>query len=257
MDNFSDGFLLLPTDLYRILFKYLTIVDIFLFSYINQKFNKLILHTSPEIINVKNYAKLKIIKKFMKNLIKFGYLDMIIYYYSKGYKLPKNVYNIASKHGQLDIMKYVHQNMKDEYHWDEVACDYAAFHGNVECLKYLHENGCPWWEFQLCWSAVCGGHLECLKYAHENGCKWSKAVCWYAAYNGQLECLKYAHENGCPWDKASCKIATNRGHLECLKYLHENGCPWDSDITYDFSIYDQECLKYAVLNGCFGIKKNI
>jgi hypothetical protein len=210
----------LPTELYYILFKYLTIIDIFLFTRINRKFNKLILLSRQEIISDKNYAKLKIIKKFMKHLIRFGYLDLLIYYCSRGHNLPKNVYNVAAKRGQLAVMKYVHQNMKNEYHWDESACYYAAAHGRLKCLKYLRDNGCPWWEFQLCWSAICGGDLECLKYAHENGCKWSKVVCWHAAFYGKLECLKYAVSHGCPWDKNAClEIAEKYGHRDVITWI--------------------------------------
>ena len=107
--------------------------------------------------------------------------------------------------------------------WNKNTTIYAAKNGNLDCLKYAHENNCPWDETTTS-SAAENGHLDCLKYAHENGCPWDKLTTYYAAKNGHLDCLKFAHENGCPWDENTTRFAAKNGHLDCLKYARENGC---------------------------------
>ena len=149
-----------------------------------------------------------------------------------GYKLPKKSCNIAIDYGNVEFLKYAHENGCP---WNEFTCDSAANNGRLECLKYAHENGCPWNEFTYRRAAF-NGHLECLKYAHENGCQWNENIGYYAAFNGHLECLKYVHENGCPLAVYVCSIAAQNGHLECLKYIHENGCPCFKTIKIEFKI---------------------
>ena len=86
----------------------------------------------------------------------------------------------------------------------------AARFGNLEILKYLHENGCPWYS-DTCSSAADGGHLMCLTYAHEHGCKWEEDTCSFAAKKGHIKCLKYAHENNCIWYRIfiTCFVTLN------------------------------------------------
>ena len=33
-----------------------------------------------------------------------------------------------------------------------------------------------------------------------------------------------AHVSGCQWNEETCSDAASNGHLECLKYAHVNGC---------------------------------
>ena len=163
------------------------------------------------------------------------------------YKLPGNSCYVAVYYGNVEFLKYAHENGCS---WSEETCNIAVSKGYLECSKYAHENGCPWNAF-ACSGAASNGQLECLKYAHENGCLWNISTCHNAASRGQLECLKYAHENGCSWSEEVCSNAAESGHLECLKYAHENGCPWNR-FTCRFAVGCGylECLKYAHENGC-------
>ena len=170
--------------------------------------------------------------------------DLIYIFETKGATL---VAHNAARHGDLDCLKYAHEN---GYILDTFTCKFAAMNGHLECLKYAHENGFPW-NKQTCEYAAMHGHLECLKYAHENGCPWDRMTCNNAAYMGRIECLKYAHENGCPWNEFTCLYAAMQGRLECLKYAHENGCPWDKWTYINASYYRKsDCLQYAIEKGC-------
>ena len=164
-----------------------------------------------------------------------------------GYKLPENSCDIAIEYGNVEFLKYAHENGCP---WNKETRYSAARKGHLECLRYAHENGCPWNEY-TCSAAADNGHLECLKYAHENGCPWDGYVCSNAAYNGHLECLRYAHENGCQWNMSTCYNAAYGGHLDCLIYAHENGCSWsESTCSYAAIEGHLKCLKYAHENGC-------
>ena len=125
----------------------------------------------------------------------------------------------AVRGGHLEVVMFMYKEYKERIskmmHVDEAGCcwtlcNVAASHGQLDCLKYLHENtdmGMTTDTVQMCCMVEVAenGHLECLKYAHDNGCKWSEMTCVAAADGGHLECLKYAHDNGCKWDQNTYK----------------------------------------------------
>ena len=95
----------------------------------------------------------------------------------------------------------------------------AAEQGNLDVIKYLHENGCPWDE-ETCWRAAQAGHLDVLKYAHENACPWNWLTCTKAAAGDHLHVLKYAHEHGCPWNRAQClQYAIHNRHHHVIAWI--------------------------------------
>ena len=51
------------------------------------------------------------------------------------------IYNKAVQNGQLDILKYLHQ---EGCSWDKETCRIASKYGQLLCLDYLHKNGCEW-----------------------------------------------------------------------------------------------------------------
>ena len=77
----------------------------------------------------------------------------------------------------------------------KISVDLAAKHGHLDCLKYLHEDvGAKYTEWAMIWAAQ-KGHLRCLKYLHET----IGAECTYYTYYlcncncslDNLECVKY------------------------------------------------------------------
>ncbi len=250
MNKFSS----LPNDLYHILIDYLNNVDLLLFSHMNKKLRA---------ISYKNRRGPIIDLGFMNNIIKYGYLDILIYFYSKGHKSSHYSLELAVSHNRLDILKYLHtdnKNNDDENFYQSIRntnlCALAAQNGSLECLKFLHQNG-YYWDEDTCYSAACRGQLSCLTYARENKCDFSVSCLNIAAERGYLDCVKYIFEslNNLPYVRIrpskACTYAAQGGSLECLKYLHEKGCKWDSNTTGMALNGDYiECFKYAILNGC-------
>jgi hypothetical protein len=116
------------------------------------------------------------------------------------------------------------------YGWNCYTSILAAKSGNLDCLRYLHENGCKIKDYMsyggnVCNGAAEGGNLECLKYLVNNGCMWSVYTCEIIAKFGNLEMLQYAHENGCYWDIDTCNMAMKYNNLDCLLYAYNNRCP--------------------------------
>lgn len=118
-----------------------------------------------------------------RNAAAGGHLQCLKYVVGNG--CPTNdTYNCAAYHGNLEIMKYAHEN---RFIWDEDTCIYAAKKGHLECLKYAHENGCSLHE------DTCGNISEI-------GCEWDIRICENAAENGHLHILQYCYNEGLEWD---------------------------------------------------------
>lgn len=226
------------------------------------------------------YIRINYPKKYMKKLIKKGYLDLLEFMVVKlDLPLPKNCINIAAKYGKINMLEWIKNNNKIDYDNNIRACNLAAEYGHLDALKWLVDNkfdkyltvdtfmeaagngdlevlkwllskGCPWNE-TTCIIAAGNGHLEVLKWARENDCPWDESTCSFAAEMGELETLKWAREKGCPWDKNTCRVAAAGNHLEVLKWARENGCPWNEDICSNASVNNNfELLKWARENGC-------
>ena len=120
----------------------------------------------------------------------------------------KQMYNDMIKAGAyIESIKTIKRAREHGSDWCNVMTIIIK-NGNLEILKYLHENGCPWDE-DSCYNASENGNLEVLKYLHENNCPWNSNSSAAASHNKQLECLKYLHENGCPWNKGSFQFIMN------------------------------------------------
>jgi hypothetical protein len=238
-------FSLLPTELYYILFDYLTDVDLFLFSLMNRKFKS---------ANYKIRRITKIDADFIHKVIKYGYLRLFVHLYSIGHRLPDNCFITAIQYNRLNILKYLHKNKKylsSHAHSVYYLCSIAALYGSLKCLKYLHSaedtwdesvifetysglGGAPnhksstekWIEIyvqpsQLYMCAAAGNSLPCFKYLHRSGCPWSEETCEMAAYEGKLEYLKYAVLNNCPWDKDKCiNTATGMRRQDVVDWIN-------------------------------------
>ena len=88
-------------------------------NYLTNPFDKISFETCNIISKIK-YLLLSI-NKFINNYIIFGKYKN---------KLIEN---------DIDLPKFTLFN-KSIFKWYEIAAEF----GNLECLKYAHENGCPW-----------------------------------------------------------------------------------------------------------------
>ncbi len=127
-------------------------------------FNQLVLSLEYQRrFDIKRHSRilLKILKsKLNSKYIAYNILELYLMQYIK--MMKKNEVIII----QNNLTKYLWFTKSI---WDKNSCACAASNGQLECLKYLHENGCPWgvWTCQARYS-----NLECLNYARENGCPW-------------------------------------------------------------------------------------
>jgi hypothetical protein len=141
----------------------------------------------------------------------------------------------AAQQGNLEMVKYCVVN-----HCPKVApvCELAAKYGNLECLKYLHEEVKAPWNWQAAAAAAEEGHLHILEYLFE--CKydrWHVISCLKAAENGQIDCLKFLHETAkAPWDERAVWAAHHHNHSECVQYLLDNDCPLLPGWRYEHGI---------------------
>ena len=132
--------------------------------------------------------------------------------------------NAAARRGNLDMVKYC---VASEYPISAGACSFAADGGQLECLKYLHEEvKAPWDSWTAAWAAL-KGHLRILEYLVERKYdKYSDWACYYAAESGHLDCLKYLHETAkAPWNEYAVRRVGEIKQPECLQYLLDNNCP--------------------------------
>jgi len=106
---------------------------------------------------------------------------------------PRTLWNVASAYGQLNIIKWLHEN-RIEGSFESI--DYAAEDGHLNVIKWLHENrndGCSTDAMDY---AALNGHLNVVIWLHENrdeGCT-TKAV-FFAKSNGYLDVVKWLNEN--------------------------------------------------------------
>jgi len=138
----------------------------------------------------------------------------------------------------------------------DAACAlHAVNEGDLELLRILHRNGALWNEATFR-AAVTRGDYCCVQYMFENNCPldFMHSVT-LAAQHGHTSIVVYLRERRLPWDSNTCCAAAGGGHLSCLKHLHENGCPWDAQTTIFAST--QQCLDYAVENGCPNMQRNL
>jgi len=137
---------------------------------------------------VKDYSKkdwntdnLRMIKSFYR--LKIPFYSKLSYYHM----------NLAASNGHLEVVKWLHENRKEDC--TTSAMDWAASDGHLEVVKWLHENrkeGCT--TNAMDWAAK-NGHLEIVKWLHYNrkeGC--TKDAMNWAAYS-YLEIVKWLHEN--------------------------------------------------------------
>jgi len=138
----------------------------------------------------------------------------------------------AAYKGNLEMVKYC---VAKKCPIDELACANAAENGQLECLKYLHEEAKAPWDCYTAECAAVNGHIHILQYLVERKYyEYSKYACQFAAEYGHLDCLKYLRETAkAPWDEDAVRVAHEENQTECLQYLLDNNCPLPPNWRYE------------------------
>ena len=178
-------------------------------------------------------------------LIRDGDFDIVRYFLEKypleyEKQLPDDVISWASRHGNLEFIKYVIENdiFQKEYSWNKEikilnnAVSWASFGGHLEVIKYLIEKGGKI-GIDSIKNASLGGYLKVIKYLiGKVGIITDDAIA-YASKNGHLEVIKYLIEKGGKITDNGILYASKNGHLEVIKYFVKTGSKITLDALYD------------------------
>lgn len=184
-----------------------------------------------------------------------GYLHILQYLHSIGWKGNYKCYCCAAEHGQLDVIKWLYSTTgvppcdddlmqaarRGQFHilqWaaantlisrEAVVCSSAARGGHLHIVQWFCSRG-----VQLCdrtmYCATESGNLQLIQWLLEKNKYLAGNACYNAALLDNLDVLKWLHANGCPWGIDVCYVAAVYGHLEVLKWLRANGCPWGRNV---------------------------
>lgn len=78
--------------------------------------------------------------------------------------------------------------------------------------------------------AARASHWECLCAIRSDRLCADTTLCAAMARAGNMTCLQRAHTCGWAWDAATTEAAATGGHQECLEYAIDNGCPYRGDL---------------------------
>ncbi len=145
----------------------------------------------------------------------------------------KNVLMCAAWSGNLDLVKYIHEdcyvnvNSEDYLEWSGTAIIYAARSGNLEMVKYLLQEG----------ANIDSTNIE------------SESPVFMAAMWGHFEMLKFLVESGADITQ-TCSFFENLLHAACkndlrmLRYLIEE-LGFTFDVCYCASDFLNDCILFG------------
>jgi hypothetical protein len=157
----------------------------------------------------------------LEYLVSKGNLELLKFF-RKYLKCSGKISELAAKNGQLDIIKWLHE--QGEVFPVQTVIN-SAMKGHLELLKFLVEKGycIPNYTVEL---AAGNGHLEVVKYLFElpNSKYYSiDNILESAIKSGNLEMVKYLHSLGLNFARYLVDKAAINGHLEILKWFYEKG----------------------------------
>lgn len=234
---------------------------------------------SPEII--KDSLQGKSGEVYLEMAIKRGYLKVLKYLASKGYREYIKDYSItiAAENGRLEVVKYlVSLGFNPTFNYNS-AIRQACTSGHLEVIRYLREEcDCELGIDFYLMRNVCGeGHLEVVRYLVEE-CGYDPRTdngnnaLVFSVIGGQLEVLKYLVSLGCDpriddfmrWSvtlemtkyliEMGCDIkahsnvairnASERGDIDLVKFLYEKGCRSDRAVIEAINSQNLELIQF-------------
>ncbi len=172
--------------------------------------------------------------------IEYGHRNIVEYLVDKDVILPSLGLLIAARGGNMEMVKYLLEELNFDIYGDYNLVEGAAESGNLDLVKYLVELGAnPHIDDDdaAVISAANYGHLEIVKYLISIGLNSEEDIALAlrsAVINGHLNVVEYLLEPGISSDdeKELLKIAANNGRVNVFKYLLERGVDAKS-IDYD------------------------
>lgn len=124
----------------------------------------------------------------------------------------------AADHGYLNVIKWLHSQ---GFRVDTGVCKHAAAHNQQELIEWIKEMGIQP-DNRSTEAAAKHGHLDMLKWLHETGCPWNSRACSTAAKYGQFDVLKWLFAENCPHNMIVYEKTARSGNTDILHWLMEN-----------------------------------
>jgi len=173
-----------------------------------------------------------------------GNLDYVKWYFTVFCKhRPEGLHNcamnVAADHGQLEVLKWLHDQGYNSI--SEYAMDSAANNGHLNVVQFLHENRTEGCTTAAIDTAAMNGHFDVIQFLTENrneGCTTDAID--YAVEIGRIDIVKYLleHRHG-GITQASIYSATMNNRLDILQLLHD---------YFVFDYKDVQIIQFAILN---------
>ena len=132
----------------------------------------------------------------------------------------------AAQGGNIEFLEYLKLY---DYSFSSRICSIASKNGNLKLLKWAFENTqVDLSDVSIMTDGIDSGSIELLEYLVSKGAQFHPYFCHFAAKEEKLHILKWAREQNLPWDLSSDSVieAIEYGHtLEILRYMVESGAP--------------------------------
>jgi ankyrin repeat protein len=241
-----------PAEIFTIIARYLHITDIASVSLVSKTVNDWMNEYQPIIKEY--YSPSPDDEQIMRYACVNGHINLARHLHYLGYN---GMIEVASDHGQLEIVEYICGGGLDDTSDVKYALILACCNGHLSVAKYLHSQGvdivsivedddsvllgCMKGGYEVLeFLAAIGvdvldranflmpfiaaeGYLSSFMYFHDNGVDINDyGIIHKAVKADQIEVIKYLHENGCNMGQY-LSTAASYGSIKTIKYLHEHG----------------------------------
>nr|KAJ3422971.1 hypothetical protein HK105_005320 [Polyrhizophydium stewartii] len=147
-------------------------------------------------------------------------------------KLSPEMAEWASRFGQLDVIKWLHERMPDG-EWTPDVLDSAAAFGHLAVVSFLDKHRTEGATVKAMDNAAANGHVDVLAYLHKHrteGC--SEMALYDAAAAGSLASIEYILEQ-----QISEPTSDTYDHEEAVAWLleHMQGVEWDIEEALEWA----------------------
>jgi hypothetical protein len=198
---------------------------------------------------------LNILPDILENAIKGGHTEFVRYFVEEtNFELSPKHTRLAAQSGDLELLKYLHEEKKIPLHPDPEFTVTLAEKGSTELLRWAIDQGCIVNEF-TCATAAGAGKIGMLKFLRKKiRCPWDSKTTVAAAENRRWDTLRWAVKHGCPWSKNAASAILTKNHEEVfsvLKWAEDRGLEWD-DGTFYLAVKhgNVEMLKFLIEKKC-------
>jgi hypothetical protein len=168
--------------------------------------DKIILGGKYPLCDVETIKKfdLKITKEYIRNLVKYGKVDVLMFLLEKHNSLisgfTSEALNYASENGHINVLEWwIKSGLPLKY--DESALDWASENGHVNVLEWWLKSGLPlkYNEYALN-NASAKGHVNVLEWWFKSGLplKYNEYALYWASFKGHVNVLDWWLKSGLP-----------------------------------------------------------